>query len=373
MKKNILLLSLATALSLNAGSYYYPSLFSIKDSDDNIGFKNIASLENIQKNNNEFRFYTDRTLTTLNKFPGIAITYSDTLINSDGTLSRGVLPDATTTDTTTSTNNNSGVTYWCADNWNRVKVYVPKGITKVDLLGSVIPSISDLRFHIAFKRSDATNFTVDHSNFIKNSSYSIFNTLEEYQENKKQKLRDLLQNGKTIEITGVGNFSFLTLDSEQISEFLDTDGWLYISVVNDKQISAEVLKSRTYQSSSTIYFNYSFEIDETGYSNFLSSLDVDGTGNPKDTSATNEVEVTCNNITIPTATPVPTATPSVFDCNKVGDMGIGSGWNLIGGYNFDLTKFQSECNPEDVWVYESGKWSHNPSSIKNGQGFWLKK
>ncbi len=62
-------------------------------------------------------------------------------------------------------------------------------------------------------------------------------------------------------------------------------------------------------------------------------------------------------------------------CDNLGDMQITNGWNLLGTsslINKDET-FSDCLGSLKVWTFENDQWKDDSTSIKKGQGFWLKK
>jgi hypothetical protein len=62
-------------------------------------------------------------------------------------------------------------------------------------------------------------------------------------------------------------------------------------------------------------------------------------------------------------------------CDNLGDMQINSGWNLLGtSTSISLSETFSKCFTNlNVWTFDNNEWKNDSTSIKKGQGFWLKK
>jgi len=72
------------------------------------------------------------------------------------------------------------------------------------------------------------------------------------------------------------------------------------------------------------------------------------------------------------STTEPTPTPTSSTTFDYGFDSLQSGWHLLGAVE-DLSNVQSQNSLESVWSFTDGSWSKNPTEIKEGKGFWIKK
>jgi len=375
------ILSLLSIISISTAAYYQ-SLFLQGDYRGNYGFKNVAkwdenlSLSGIDANN-KFKYVKSIETNTLEQFPTIPVNKSATLVSyltssaSSLRTIRGILPgsdegsavttiapttDVTSVAVTTTASPSETVNKWCAPSgWSSVKIFIPKNITSIELGASVVPSIADLRFHITFVPLSAKSATIDHTKYIKASSYNIFNTLDEFYNNHKQRMTDTFINHKTIEVTGVGNFELVKrINDEVLQDYIKEAGYLYVDIINDRDISSNV-ETRAYKSSSNIYFLYDYTVNLDEYKTELSTLSTDVSGEPIE-GITNPtvVEAECHN------------SASLEYKAKSSDSQVS--WQLISppvASNIPV----SSLNLEKIYSYDGTAYIE-PTEIVPGVGYW---
>jgi hypothetical protein len=383
MKTKALVLIIAS--NIYAGDISYSSLFQQSDYENRVGFKNIASPTIINNSSNTFNFFVDESISSTSAYPRLNVITSNSIVtiprNTRTLPSTGgetiIIDTNTTTSPTSDVMDDTSNQYWCSpDGWNKIKIYIPKGIKKLSINTVFISSVSELKFHIAFKPDSSNSITMDHVNFVDKKPAEI------------DMLTDLFINRKTIEVNNLGGFGLLNLSEDDVSNFsFITSGWLYVSALNNRAgYQMDVNRNRDFAESTQVYFKYSYTVDSTEYSNFYNSLTFDANGDPIDNATINEIDNSCSTTGTYTPTPTPTSTPiptptttqTNFSNNSNIDLNQ-KGWHLLGAGESDLsisnvksyiTDSTKEAN--SIWSYQKGQWVNPTDTIERGYGFWIK-
>lgn len=413
LRLSLLSLLILESSSLLAATPNYPSIHQQSDYKGLVGFKNMASATRITaadefKNSGEFKLVRDPAEgNKLSLYHHIEVSYTTGNIDSVTKKScsstckpsnvqwfgRDVTPgmddgldlgNINVSQSTNSSTSNSPNCKWCADNWERKKIFVPSNVEDLSLVLSTLPSISKIRVHVTF--GDPTQ--IDHLNF--NKSFEL------EQQSEATLLSAMFQGKKTVEYLGSGNIEIFKMSKEEVAKYIPAKGgWLYIDAVNDNSINNSVLRGSCYKPTG-IYFLYKFKVsDLSGYKSMMDSISYRADGDPDyPTSFSIKNEASCDSsrignsavtttssTTTPVDVPEPVAeitkeTETVSSEPLTAQFKLLKGWNMVSSPvngTVSATGLKSSY-PSILKVYgfnSSSNQYEEPTLIEVSKGYWL--